>query len=120
MEVYNALAKQPVFSIKEVETMTSNRNIAYKSHHSAFEYYGLANQVLKSNLQIVLKEYIVFKLISCTNILQKYLPASDIYRASQRLITSLILSGNLWFRKDFSKYWLPYSQANSNIRRRPL
>lgn len=91
MEVYNQLAKYPVFTITEVEKLTGNSNTAYSlldrlikkglikkvrkniysavnpvtgqivatryqiacavtdtayiSHHSAFEYYGLANQV---------------------------------------------------------------------------
>lgn len=91
MEVYNQLAKYPVFTIAEVEQLTGNSNTAYSlldrlmkkglmkkvrkniysavnpvtgqivatryqiacaitdtayiSHHSAFEYYGLANQV---------------------------------------------------------------------------
>ena len=91
MEVYNQLAKYPVFTITEVEQLTGNSNTAYSlldrlmkkglmkkvrkniysvvnpvtgqivatryqiacaitdtayiSHHSAFEYYGLANQV---------------------------------------------------------------------------
>lgn len=91
VEVYNQLAKYPVFTISEVEQLTGNLNTAYSlldrlmkkglakkvrkniysvvnpvtgqivatryqiacaitetayiSHHSAFEYYGLANQV---------------------------------------------------------------------------
>ena len=91
VEVYNQLAKYPVFTIAEVEQLTGNSNTAYSlmnrlmkkglmkkvrkniysvvnpvtgqivatryqiacaitdtayiSHHSAFEYYGLANQV---------------------------------------------------------------------------
>lgn len=91
MEVYNQLAKYPIFTITEVEQLTGNLNTAYSlldrlmkkglmkkvrkniysavnpvtgqivatryqiacaitdtayiSHHSAFEYYGLANQV---------------------------------------------------------------------------
>jgi predicted transcriptional regulator of viral defense system len=91
VEVYNRLAKYPVFTITEVEKLTGNSNTAYSlldrlmkkglvkkvrkniysavnpvtgqivatryqiacaitdtayiSHHSAFEYYGLANQV---------------------------------------------------------------------------
>ena len=45
MNVFTELAKYPVFTIDDVKKLTCNEKTAYISHHSALEYYGLANQV---------------------------------------------------------------------------